>query len=229
MTVKVDPRRKARYEALARTLSAASSKEASGFDAYWEAVGSVLDGELYVEAGYDTAAAWIAAVVRQPARTVRRMVRVARFASPEEEKRYGTAVLDAALSYLEAKLGAPVQGRLPVKFEALRVPVERKGAARSLPLEKVTLAELRKATAKLARAGTSKARGAARTRSESAVSEALHRVKMLEECTVQVRDGKLWLGAVPLYALEALGRALAALELPAEAAATKPAAKRKHR
>jgi len=124
--VRVDPERKWRFERLLGQMRRAGRKETAGFDEFWETVGEILDGELYVAGGYETARAFVAAEVKETLRTAQRNVRVAKYASPNQEQRYGTTLLDAALGCIEAKTGGPVRGKLPVRFEDLRIEVERK-------------------------------------------------------------------------------------------------------
>jgi hypothetical protein len=51
------------------------------------------------------AAEFFRAVMKEEPRTASRYVRVARFASPRDEQAYGVNKLDAALGFIEAKLG----------------------------------------------------------------------------------------------------------------------------
>src|SRR5262245_26987863 len=46
----------------------------------WEAVGEILDGDLYTARGFDSGEAFLKAVVKVPKRTAIRMIRVARYA-----------------------------------------------------------------------------------------------------------------------------------------------------
>ena len=110
--VRVDPARKRRFEALVRLMRRAGRREAGGFDEYWEAVGEILDGELYVAGGYESARAFVEGEVKETLRTAQRMVRVARHASPVEEEKYGTAIVDAAFAYMEAKSGRAIGEKL---------------------------------------------------------------------------------------------------------------------
>ncbi len=96
--VRADPARKKRFDALLSEMHRSERTEASGFDAYWEAVSVILDADLWVLGGHETADAFLATEVKEPRRTALRNVRVARLASPAEEAKYGTTLLDAALS-----------------------------------------------------------------------------------------------------------------------------------
>jgi hypothetical protein len=76
-------------------------------------------------------------------------VRVAKFASPIEEERYGTTKLDAALAYIEAKLGAPlVHPPLPIALDRLRIPVKHGAGvgSRSCTLEEARVEDIVAAT-----------------------------------------------------------------------------------
>ncbi len=151
--VKVDAAMKRRYDALAAVITRTTRSESSAFDERYEAIGEILDSDppLWVAGGFSTIPDFIAAVVREPGRTVRRMVRVARFASPAEEARYGVAKLDAALSYIEAKTGDSVKSRLPIDWRALRIPIRRGGRERRVPFADVTVDELHAAARALRR------------------------------------------------------------------------------
>jgi hypothetical protein len=220
--VKIDPKRRARYQKLLDELTHAKRDEASGFDHYWEAVGEILDGELYVDGGYDTADAFIAAEIKEPRRTALRNVRVAKYASPIEEATYGNAIIDAAISFIEAKTGGPVEGALPIKLEALRIPVETKGHTQRLALKDATLQQITAATRALTRRkGTERPHPSP---SHAAIVQAFQGVKSLASITVHVSNGMLRLGAIPLWAVDDLARTLRGLKLPADA---KSSARRK--
>ncbi len=142
--VKVDRAMKRRYDALVAAIARTTRKGSSAFDERYEAIGEILDSDppLWVAGGYSTIPAFLAAVVREPERSVRRMVRVARFASPAEETRYGVAKLDAGLAYVEAKTGNTIKDRLPIDWRALRVPVRRDGKNRRVAFADATVDEL---------------------------------------------------------------------------------------
>ena len=108
--IKVDAARKKELDCLLAIMYSGVREEALGFNAYWEAVGTIFDRELFADGGYDSPHAFIAAIVKEPRRTALRMTRVARYASPAEEAKCGTSILDAALSYIEAKTGGAVKG-----------------------------------------------------------------------------------------------------------------------
>ena len=198
--VRTDPARQRRYDELAKAMRGARLGEARGFDAYWESVGEVIDAQLYIEGGYSTADAWMKAVVHEPKRTALRNVRVARYASPDEESRWGVTKLDAALSFIEAKLGAPIAGKLPIKLDALRIPVERDGKKGTRGLDDVDAAEIAVATKRLRRVdGTERAR---RSPIEPAYVDAIQKVAGLRGMSVRFHDGRISFGNVPMSQLE---------------------------
>ena len=215
INVKVDPARKKELERLLAIMQSAVREEALGFDAYWEAVGTILSRELFADAGYDSPEAFLKATVKEKPRTALRMIRVARHASPAEEAKYGTSILDAALSYIEAKTGGAVNGSLPIRFEALRIPVTRDGSAKRLPLEKATLADITAATRALTTAaGSSRARSSP---AEQHIAARLHGIASLAKVTVHVSGGVLRVGGIPLAALQHFVAALRGLDLTASA------------
>ncbi len=214
--VVVDAASKKRFAALLAQMQSSKREEAGGFDAYWEAVGEILDGELYVTGGYGTADAFVRAVVKVPMRTATRNVRVARHASPAEEAKLGTALLDAALAFIEAKAGGPVDGPLPVAFDKLRIPVQAKAGAKSVLLAEATVEQVRAATRALLGAG--KKGASKRSAAEQAIAKALQGTKALRAVSVSVRNGNVRIGAFPLSALGEVARALSRVKLPASTA-----------
>jgi hypothetical protein len=213
--VKVDRKRLDRWKALRAQLDARKREEAEGYDAYWEAVGEILDAQLYVDGGFETADAFVREVIKEPMRTVARHVRVAKYASPVDEARFGVAVIDAAIAYLEAKLGAPLRERLPFPLATLRVEMEQEGKTHRLGLDELSVEQLRAATKAL-----TKARGktrVVRSPSHEAITRALEGVASLKDIRVQVRDGFVDFRGVPLHSVHDLVSALRGVELPAEA------------
>jgi len=149
ITVKVDAKLKKTYDALVAVIGRSSRTEMEDFDRRWEAAGAIVDHDppLYVVGGHRNAAEFYRAVMKEEPRTAARYVRVARYASPRDEQTYGVAKLDAALGYIEAKLGKPLaHPPLPVSLDRLRIPTAE-GASKSL--ESATFAELVAATGKL--------------------------------------------------------------------------------
>jgi len=208
----VDPARKRRFERLIGEMRRASRKEAAGFDSYWEAVGEILDAELYVAGGYESAKAFVADEVKETLRTAQRNVRVAKYASPADEQRWGTTLLDAALAYVEAKAGGPIKGKLPVRFEAMKIDPPGDSEKKKLSLDEISVEELNAATR-----GRVRSKNKDRARSspaEQAIVTAIKKHKGLGEVSVDVSDGMLRLGRVPLKALKELALALRGVTLP---------------
>jgi hypothetical protein len=212
--VKVDARLKRRWEELLDALRSARGRGAGAFDELWELAGEVVthDPPLYVFGGFASAREFFREVLHEEERTARRLIRVARFASPAEEARYGTSMLDAAIAYVEAKVGHAMEGTLPVSFERLRIPVARDGRKRRLPLQEVTLAELTAATRAL-RPGGRKRTGRASPARE-ALATALKKTKALAEVEVREAGGYASFARVPVAHLGAFGRAVAAVRPP---------------
>ena len=128
--------------------------------------------------------------------------------SPRDEQTYGVAKLDAALGYIEAKLGKPLaHPPLPVSLDRLRIPTAGGG---SKPLESATFAELVAATGKLTNASHKKPRTPAR----AAIEKALGGVSSLAGVRVSESHGSVTFGPVPLAALARFASALAKVKLP---------------
>lgn len=190
LTVEVatDPQRKKRFERLQQALRTAKLEELRGFDEYWENVAEIVEAGLHVYGGYDTAEAFVRAETEQNWRSALRYMRVAKHASPNEEQKYGVAKIDAALSYIEAKLGAPVRGTLPIRLDALKVSVVRDGAQKRLGLLDLTVRELNTATRALLASSGSEAR-TRRSPIELAFAKSLASEKTLKETTVRFVEG----------------------------------------
>jgi hypothetical protein len=111
--LKVDANLKRRWLELAGVLADAKRRGMSAFDELWEAVDEIAnhDPPLYLAAGCATFKAFLEEHIGEDERTARRNMRVARFASPNEEATYGVSKIDAALSYLEAKTGEELRAR----------------------------------------------------------------------------------------------------------------------
>src|SRR5262249_5932164 len=145
-------------------------------------------------------------VVKLPPRTALRHVRVAQHATPEEEARYSSSLLDAALGFIEAKTGAAIKGPLPIRFERLRIPVQGGG---TLALAEASVPQVRAATRALTRPEATR-----RAPAERAMAEAVHQVASLAGVTVRERAGFVHFGHVPLAALEHFVRVLRGVKLP---------------
>jgi hypothetical protein len=110
------------------------------------------------------------------------------------EAEYGVYKLEAAIGFIEAKLGKPLSHPpLPVSFARLRVPV----GARTKSLAEATVAEVRAATSTLTKRGTKRPKSAA----HAALEGALRKVPSLADVGVHERDGVVSFQRVPVAAL----------------------------
>lgn len=209
VVVKVDAKLKKAYDDLVAVIAKASHSEMQDFDRRWEAAGAIIDHDppLYVVGGHRNAAEFFRGVMKEEPRSASRYVRVARFASPRDEERYGVAKLDAALGLIEAKLGKPLaHPPLPVALDRLRVPV----ADGTKNLDDASVAEITAATGKL----TSGSRKKPKTAVRAAIEKSLARVSSLKGVRVTERDGKLSFEGVPVAALDGFARALVNAKIP---------------
>lgn len=203
-----------RWQRAIDAVKDAKREGASAFDVLWETVSEIIDHDppLYLAGGFATAGAFLTEHLGETERTARRWMRVARYASPAEEARYGVSKLDAVIAYIEAKSGGALQGRLPVAFEKLKIPVERDGKSVQVPLDEATVDAVEAATRKLRRAEKKPPRAA--SPALVAITRALSKGK-LRGVSAKISGGKLMLGAVPLDALRDLADALRKIQLPA--------------
>ena len=207
VVVTIDPAVKKRWDALTKQIHDAQKEGASAFDALWEAVAAIVEHNppLYLAGGYENAEAFFRERLGETRRNAFRFIRVAKFASPNEEEKYGTTKLDAALAYLEAKLGAPLaHPPLPIALERLRIPVKDGAHERRLSLEEARVEDIVAATralAKTERAPTSSV--------ERGLKKVLSSKSSLAKVTVRVRNGLVTFANVPTAALATFGRVLA--------------------
>lgn len=211
--IQVDRAIKQQWEKAIATLKASKQKGAAAFDELWETVGEVVehDPPLYLAGGFATAKAFLAAHFEETQRTAYRNVRVAKYASPSEEAKYGVAKLDLVLSYVEAKLGAPAKGRLPIDFASIRIPVRRNDEVRKVRIEEASAKEIAGATRELTRAAKKVPTFASPL--VSTITKAFAK-SPLRAITVRLASGKLSFGGVDPAAIPALALALSGLKLP---------------
>jgi hypothetical protein len=195
--VKVDAKLKALYDRSLHAIDDATARGMSAFDERWEAADAILSHNppLYVVGGFKDAREFFREVMHEEERTAFRWVRVARYASPREEELFGPTLLDAAISYMEAKYG-PVEDALPVAFERLKLPVVRAGVERKIPLSECTVADVIAATRRLR-----KPKPGGRNRVADAFVESLGKVASLAGVQVRERAGLLTFANVPVAAL----------------------------
>ena len=203
--VPVDASLKKRYDALKAEVDRARAAGDREWDRLWEAVGEIIEHEpaLYAVGGFKNDREFFAEVVGEPAvRTAYRNIKVAKFASPREETLYGVSKLDAALSYIEAKLGAPLEHPpLPIAFDRLRFGPERK------TLENARREDVEAAT----RALTKKAKKPTSSDERAAV-ELFARHPALKGVRVRVRRGIVSFTGVPAASMGAFVKAVASMD-----------------
>ncbi|HVY45487.1 MAG TPA: hypothetical protein VHB21_06385 [Minicystis sp.] len=209
--IKVDRALVNAWKKVLAVLEASNLEGLRAWDRKYEAVGEILahDPPLYLAGGAATAGDFFAKYLRgEDERTILRNVRVAQYASPDEEARYGTSKIDAAIDYLEAKHGKPVNGRIPVDFAKLRVATTRG----SVDFASASVVEVR-AAARLAARGANGKKPAKRNPIVLALTKRLP--KRAKDVTVHYANGRISLGGIPVAAFAEVLRALAAIELPA--------------
>lgn len=213
--VVVDGRLKGLWDSTLDVIRKAKGQGAEAFDELWEAVARVVehDPPLYVLGGFGSSGEFFEQVLQEKERTARRFMRVAKYASPHEEAKYGTTVLDAALGFVEATAGGPLSGPLPIAFERLRIPVTRNGKDARVPLEKATAEEIAKATRAVMQKN-GKARSAPNP-IEEALTKALSAHGETKSVRATVRGGTATFSNVSVASIQAFARALAGAKLPA--------------
>ena len=202
--VAVDPSLKKAWDAIGARLDSAEHEGAAAFDELWEAAAEAVDHNppLYVFGGYKTAAEFFKARLHTDERTAQRNMRVARYASPAEEERYGTTNLDAALGWLEAKHGA-LGGRLPVAFDKLKISIEDKPT----PFAELTAAQINAATRAL------RGKKTAGHRARSAFESALAKHDVFKETRVNESAGRVTFTRVPIGSVGLFAKVIAAVKV----------------
>jgi len=224
VSVKVDEDLKKAWDRLSEEIKQHHRAGASAFDALWEAVAKIVehDPPLYVVGGYKNAAEYFEQVLGEKERNAYRFIRVAKFASPRDEQRWGTTKLDAALSFVEAKLGAPlVDPPLPVALDRIRIPASD---SKTHSLDEATVEEIEAAT----RALSGGKRKAPRSEAEAALQRAVAAVDSLARVRVHVRSGLITFTGVPVAAIGRFAGAIARAKVT-QAAPKKPAPPKKRR
>jgi hypothetical protein len=213
--VVVDGKLKKQWDQTLAAIKKAKGQGAEAFDELWEAVAKVVehDPPLYVIGGFGSSAEFFAQVLQEKERTARRFIRVAKYATPQEEEKYGTTVLDAALAYVEATAGGPLAGPLPIAFERLRIPVSRNGKETRVPLAEATAEEIAKATRAVM--ATKGKKHAAPNPIEDTLGKALASNAATKAVRATVRGGTATFSGVPVASIPAFAKALAGVKLPA--------------
>ena len=218
----VDPKLKKLWDKLSAQITAAIARDASAFDARWEAAARVVDHEppLYVFGGHASAAAFVRDVMRESPRSAQRFVRVARVASPRDEAAYGVNLIDRAIAWIEAKRGEPLGGALPTPLAKLRIPIEREGKQRRLLLAEITIQELDAATKELL-AAKGQGRAKPKAQAQKVLETAFRAHRALAGVRVHERGGIVRIDGIPLAAWEAFRAAIAGSKPAAVLAPTK--------
>ena len=212
ITTLVDPVLKRRWDDAVRRIHAASHEESRDYDQKWEAVADVVDATppLYLAGGFSTDRDFFDQFLHVDRTTGLRKARVARFASPAEIEAWGDTRIDAALTYLEAKAGAPLRGKLPVALDKVRIPVTVKGKTTTLTLATATRDQLRTATRALLGEHASRIKASPRGR---AVQAALAGRGLQTVSVAPHREG-FDLRGIPWAAVKKVAQALAGVDLP---------------
>ncbi len=210
--VKVDRALAQAWKKVLAVLEASNREGMQAWDRKYEAIGEIIqhDPPLYLAGGVSTDGDFFAKYLPgEDSRTILRNVRVAQYASPDEEVRYGTSKIDAALDYLEAKHGKPTKGRLPVNFEKLRL-VAKDG---STGFADATVDQVR-AAARVAKRASGASKLAKRNPVVLALTKKLPKVG--KDVTVHYANGRVTLGGIPVEAFGAVLRALSSAKLPVQ-------------
>ncbi|HEY1957747.1 MAG TPA: hypothetical protein VGH28_19135 [Polyangiaceae bacterium] len=203
--VAVDPSLKKAWDAIAKRLDAGEHEGAKAFDEIWEAAGEAVehDPPLYVLGGYKTAAEFFLQRLHTDKRTAERNIRVAKYASPVDEERYGATNLDSGIRWLEAKHG-PLGGRMPVAWDKLKIQVDGKAIA----FEKLTATQIDGATRAL---GKTKAPA---HRARSAFEAALKKHDVFKETRVNELAGRVTFTRVPIASIALFAKTIASVNVP---------------
>lgn len=212
ISVKIDPALAAAWKRSLATLESAASEGQRAWDLKYEAVGEILQHSppLYLAAGLSTVADFVARYLPgEDVRSVLRNVRTAQYASPDEEERYTTSKIDAAIDFLEATHGKPTKGRIPVDFGKLRVPSAKGG---TIKFADATVMQVRDAARVASRHATT---GPAPSKSSPVVKAVAALLpKDAKDVTVHYADGRLTLGRIPVRLFVEVMRALAKAKVP---------------
>ncbi len=208
----VDATLKARWVELSKRLDALAADDAKAWDQLWEVAGRVVESDppLYLFGGYKTPAEFFIQRMKVDRATGFRNVRVARYATPAEERIYGVTKLDAALSFIEAKIGGKLEHPpLPVAFERLRIPKGNGADARRLTLEEAMVEDVKAATRALLRHGSR----AGKSGPGAVIGRALANVSALADVGVSERKGLAFFSRVPIAAIARFAAVLGGLKL----------------
>ena len=211
VSVKVDASLKKSWDSLSKRVETASQTGASAFDELWETVGAIVNHQppLYVVGGYKNATAFLSDRLKVDVRTAQRNMRVAKFATPDEEATYGITNLDLALAYLEAKTG-PIKGSVPVDFAKLKIPVVTESGTKSVLFHAATGAQIQAAI----RALQKQSGKAPRSNVQAAIETKFGGVASLKAVTVHESQGYVNFQRVPVAALGMFAPTISGVTLP---------------
>ena len=208
--IKVDRALAQAWKKLLAVLESSNIEGMRAWDRKYEAVGEILahDPPLYLAGGVSTTRDFVATYLPgEDSRTVLRNVRVAQYASPDEEAKYGTSKIDGVIDYLEAKHGKPTKGRIPVDFEKLRLDTKDG----SLAFADATVEQVR-AAARLAIRASKSSKPAKRNPVVAALTSQLP--KGAKDVTIHYASGRITLGRIPIELFSSVLRTLASIKLP---------------
>ncbi len=190
----------------------AQGGEAEGWDQRYEALGEILDDQLYLAGGYRTAAAFLAA--EAPGLSLdsaRQYVEVARHFDPADEVRFGISKLALLVAYLKAQAG----GLLPlvkVHPDRQKIVLADGKRRRTIAFSGATAEQLRAAIR-----GAHHAAGTTRPQKKPAAVVAMEtglRRARARGARVRARKDSIDLLALPLATLGPTLKTLAAVRLP---------------
>lgn len=203
--VPVDAALKKRYDALLAEIERAKAAGTREWDRLWEAVGEMVEHEpaLYLIGGFKTDREFFAKVLGDEGRrNAYRNMRVAKFASPKDEEEYGVSKLDAALSYIEAKIGHALEHPpLPIAFDRLRFGPNR-----------ATLANTRREDVEAATRALKKETKKPRSSDERAAAAVFAKHPALQKVHVRVRGGVVSFTGVPAASMGAFVKAVTSID-----------------
>jgi hypothetical protein len=207
----VDPALKRAWDKLAAGIDGFAEKGAAAFDELWEAVAHVVDHQppLYLFGGYKSAAEFFEKRLHTDTRTAQRNIRVARYATPQEEAEYGTSNIDALIGYLEAKHGK-LNGVLPISIARVKIPVTSGKEHKSVLFSALSAPQINAAT----RALLSKKSPTPKNPARTALEGALGKHDALSNVVIHEREGFATFTNVPLASLDLFARALTSVKLP---------------
>ncbi len=210
IVVKVDPNLKRLYHAAIKLLAAASAAGAVAWHRKYECVAGIIGHTppLYMAGGFATDEAFFRKILQESRQSALRNLKVARLATPADVARFTPSRIGLAVSYVEAKTKAPVQGRSTVDFDKLKIQFNQGGKVVTKSILTITRPEFVEAIAQL--------NGQTKAPKQSPVAKAA--VAIVKDAGVKgVEAAATKTGLVlrvPYEALAAIGRALADFKVP---------------